>query len=304
MFRRTWLVRVLTAAAMLMVAGGCGGGVDDEQAGRDLDALQSRIVSETEDAVQALEDAGLTVERAAGIAEYCQTQPAPGVTYRAGGVVTEQGDPADQVAMLRDALTDLGWTVDTEGTDPTPFANLTRDDLRLAIAVSRRQDEPGTTFGITGPCIEVSESDFLHGDDRRTELVGQVRATDIALCCGPRASGQHLARAHLRAIGSAAARLPRRSPRATLTFLLTTWCSSAVRARVPPGTSMTSASVRTTATSVATPVSCWRRWATRSGPTGAGDETDQERTGHASVCARQQSPAARTGRPSTQPTRS
>jgi hypothetical protein len=143
---------------------------DGGSAGEGLDDLQSRIISEARDAVDAIDGAGLTVQRAAGVAEYCQTQPDPGVTYRAGGVVAEQGDPADQVAAVRDALVDLGWTVDREGDTPEPYATLTRDDLRASVAVSRRQDEPGVTFGITGPCLPVDD-DFTLGDNPRTNLL-------------------------------------------------------------------------------------------------------------------------------------
>lgn len=171
MFRRAGSVVAVTLAL-----GACSiGGADDEQAGQDLDALQERIVGETEAAVAALDGSGLTVERAAGIAEYCGMQPAPGVTYRAGGVISHSGDPADQVAAVRDALTPLGWDVETEAAEPSAYANLAQGELRLSVAVSRRRDEPGVSFGITGPCIEVEDSSYLDGDDRSIDLLSGSR---------------------------------------------------------------------------------------------------------------------------------
>ena len=172
MFRRA-RAAVAVVALVVLTAGGC---MDEspEQSAADLDDLQSRMVAESREAVDAVTGAGLTVEEAAGVAEYCQMQPDPGVTYRTGARLAQDGDdgdPADQVAAVRDVLVDLGWTVDTEADTPQPFANLTRDDLRASVTVSRRQDHPGVTFGLTGPCLSVGD-DFTLGDDRRrTDLL-------------------------------------------------------------------------------------------------------------------------------------
>lgn len=166
MFRRAGAA---LAVAVVLIAGGCVG-VDDQQATEDLDALQERVVAEMEGAVVAVEEAGLTVEEAAGVAEYCQLQPDPGVTYRAGGKVAVDDEPAVQVATISDALSELGWEVEREGEDPEPYATLTRDDLRASVSVSRRVDEPGVTFGITGPCLSVPDDFTLKDNDRRTDL--------------------------------------------------------------------------------------------------------------------------------------
>jgi hypothetical protein len=172
MFRRA-LVTIAVVALVALTAGGC---MDEspEQSANDLDDLQSRMVDRSREAVDAVTAAGLTVEEAAGVAEYCQMQPDPGVTYRTGARLAEGGDPADQVGAVRDVLVDLGWTVDTESAEadsPQPYANLTRDDLRASVSISRRQDQPGVTFGLTGPCLSVGD-DFTLGDDpRRTDLL-------------------------------------------------------------------------------------------------------------------------------------
>ena len=142
-----------------------------EQSAAALDGLQSRMVERAREAVDAVNGAGLTVEEAAGVAEYCQMQPDPGVTYRTGARLAEDGDPADQVAAVRDALVDLGWSVDSETAEPTPHVTLTRDDLRASVSVSRRQDQPGVTFGLTGPCLSVGDDYTLPEDRARTDLL-------------------------------------------------------------------------------------------------------------------------------------
>jgi hypothetical protein len=172
MFRRASTVwaAIAVVALVVLTAGGC---MDEspEQSAADLDDLQSRMVDRSREAVDAVTAAGLTVEEAAGVAEYCQMQPDPGVTYRTGARIAEDGDPADQVAAVRDVLVDLGWTVDTEADTPQPYANLTRDDLRASVSVSRRQDQPGVTFGLTGPCLSVGEDFTIRDDPRRTNLL-------------------------------------------------------------------------------------------------------------------------------------
>lgn len=161
---------LLAAALLALTAGGC---TDESvaQSEEDLAELQSRVVAETKEAIDAVDGAGLTVEEAAGIAEYCGMEPDPGVTYRSGARLAEDGDPAAQVATVRDALVDLGWAVDSESDDPQPHVSLTRDDLRASVDVSRRAGEPGVTFGITGPCLSVAEDYALPDDNRRIDIV-------------------------------------------------------------------------------------------------------------------------------------
>jgi hypothetical protein len=129
------------------------------------------VLAEMEEAVGAVDDAGLEVRQATGGAEYCQMPPDPGATYRAGGKVAEGDDPAAQVAAIRDVLVDLGWTLERDGVDPEPHATLTRDDLRAGVSVSRRVDEPGVTFGITAPCLSVNDEYDPPPDNLEVNLV-------------------------------------------------------------------------------------------------------------------------------------
>jgi len=72
---------------------------------------------------------------------------------------------------VRDALTDVGWEVETEEGGSDPYVNLTRDDLRAGISISRRQDQPGVTFGITAPCLSVNDDFRLPADDLEVDLL-------------------------------------------------------------------------------------------------------------------------------------
>lgn len=167
MVRRTL---ALVAASLLLV--GCGDETPEESA-EALAAQQERVLAEMEDAVAAVTDAGLDVDSATGAAETCNMPPDEGATYRAGGKVAQAKpvDNAAQVAAIRDALVDIGWTLERDGTDPEPYATLTRDDLRAGVSVSRRIDDPGVTFGITAPCVSVNDDYRLPDDDLRVNLL-------------------------------------------------------------------------------------------------------------------------------------
>lgn len=141
----------------------------------DLDALQSRMVSQSKEAMDAVSERGLRIEEAAGAAEYCGLQPDPGVTYSTGIRLAQGsgGDDATQVAAVRDSLVELGWTVDSESDDPAPHVSLTRDDLRASVDVSRRQDQPGVVFGLSADCLSVGDDYTLPDDRARTDLLQQ-----------------------------------------------------------------------------------------------------------------------------------
>jgi hypothetical protein len=146
--------------------------VDDRKGAAGLAALQDAVLTQTREVIDLLAGAGLEVTRAAGVAEYCQSEPAPGVTYRSGGAVA--GTPEDvpaQFAAAREALLADGWAVVTEGTDGTrPWANLGRDDVRLGLSQARHGEQL-LGFAITSSeCVRVEDGGFLDDDDRRVDL--------------------------------------------------------------------------------------------------------------------------------------
>ncbi|TNM38560.1 hypothetical protein FHP29_15105 [Nocardioides albidus] len=145
--------------------------MDDRKSAEELATLQDEVVAQTRAVIDLLGGAGLDVTRAGGVAEFCQSEPAPGVTYRTGGAVA--GTPAEaaaQFAAAREALLADGWSVVTEGVDGTrPWANLGRDDLRLGLSQAKH-GERLLGFSLTsGDCIRVEDGGFLD-DDRRVDL--------------------------------------------------------------------------------------------------------------------------------------
>ncbi|MFC6286344.1 hypothetical protein ACFP3Q_17945 [Nocardioides sp. GCM10027113] len=163
---RMWTVA--SAALLVLTAGGCG----DESVAETEEQLaeqQELVLAEMTEAVEAVDAAGLEVVSASGYAEYCRMPPDEGAYYRAGARVAEDGDPAGQVAAIRDALTELGWTVEGETVEPEPSVSLARGDLRAGISLSRSQVEPGVTFGVKGDCFSVND-EWLLEDDLRTDI--------------------------------------------------------------------------------------------------------------------------------------
>lgn len=166
---------VATAAAVVLTLGGCG---VDERAGdrkgaEELATLQDEVMAQTRAVVDLLAGAGLAVTRAGGVAEYCRSEPDPGVTYRSGGAVA--GTPAEvpaQFAAARAALLAGGWGVVTEGADGArPWANLGRDDLRLGLSQAKH-GERLLGFAISSSeCVGVDDGGFLDDDDHRVDLL-------------------------------------------------------------------------------------------------------------------------------------
>ncbi|WGY02271.1 hypothetical protein QI633_00600 [Nocardioides sp. QY071] len=161
----------VAALAVVLILGGCG--VDDRKGAAGLARLQDSVVARTREVVGVLAGAGLEVTRAAGAAEYCRSEPAPGVTYRSGGAVA--GTPAEvpaQFAAAREALLAAGWVVVTEGTDGgRPWANLGRDGLRLGLSQAKH-GERLLGFALTSAeCVDVADGGFLDDDDRRVDLL-------------------------------------------------------------------------------------------------------------------------------------
>lgn len=141
---------------------------EESQAG--LEEQQTQVVDEMTEALAAVDDAGLAVEEAAGAAEYCNLPPDEGATYRTGARLEEGDDLAADVVAVREALTGIGWEVEREEGGSDPYVNLTRGDLRAGISLSRREDQPGVTFGITAPCVSVNDDYRLPEDDLRINL--------------------------------------------------------------------------------------------------------------------------------------
>ena len=159
------------AALVLLALPGCG--VDDEEAMSDLDQLSEQLLATGGEVVEALEGAGLEVESAVGQGDYCQSEPAPGLTFVVGGRVAETGAYADQHAEALEALQADGWEVTDEGEyargdePPMPYARLARDDFHLSLDDTVREDSDALVFSLDrdDDCIRVSDGSVQLPED-------------------------------------------------------------------------------------------------------------------------------------------
>ena len=164
-------VRAALAALALLALPGCG--VDDEEAMRDLDRLAEQVMATGGEVVESLEEAGLEVERAVGQGDYCQMEPAPGLTFLLGGRVAETAAYAEQHGVAVEALQEQGWEVTDEGEyarsgeQPEPYARLARDDLRLSLDETSLEDSDALVFSLRrdDDCIRVSDGSVQLPED-------------------------------------------------------------------------------------------------------------------------------------------
>ena len=163
-------VRTALVALALLALPGCG--VDDEEAMRDLDQLAEQVMTTGGEVVENLEEAGLEVESAVGQGDYCQMEPAPGLTFGLGGRVAETAY-AEQHAVALEALQEQGWEVTDEGEharageQPEPYARLARDDFNLSLDETSLEDSDALVFSLRrdDDCIRVSDGSVQLPDD-------------------------------------------------------------------------------------------------------------------------------------------
>ena len=164
-------VRTALAALALLALPGCG--VDDEEALRDLDQLSEQVMDTGGEVVESLKEAGLEVESAVGQGDYCQMEPAPGLTFLLGGRVAETAAYAEQHAVALEALREQGWEVTDEGeyaragNKPEPYARLARDDFRLSLDETSLEASDALVFSLRrdDDCIRVSDGSVQLPDD-------------------------------------------------------------------------------------------------------------------------------------------
>lgn len=161
----------VVAAACLVALTGCG--ASEEEAVADLQGLADDVMSTGAEVVDTLESAGLEVDSARGAGDYCQTEPAPGLTFAFGGRLTEAAAYDEQFAVALDALLAEGWEVASEGdlAEPGeaahPWANLERDTDRLSLDRTVREGSDALVFGLDSldDCIRVPDGSVRLPDD-------------------------------------------------------------------------------------------------------------------------------------------
>ena len=158
-------------AALLLATSACG--VDDEEALGDLDRLAEDVMATGEEIVDGLEEAGVEVDRARGEGDYCQMEPAPGLTFTFGAAMAESAPYAEVYADVVEVLQAQGWEVTDEGEyaqpgeQPQPYARLARDDFTVSVENTVRQGSDALVLGLqqADDCIRVSDGSVQLPED-------------------------------------------------------------------------------------------------------------------------------------------
>lgn len=159
------LLGVLTLLGVMM--SGCGDPrVSAEEAADDVRTSRAAVEEAARSVADVAGGVGLDLGPLAGSWSVCSAEP-PRLEYGAGGSATPAGSVPDVIAALTEVLEEDGWTVEDAGSEPEPYAVLTREDLRASLGESRRH--PGrVSAGVTGPCIDTTEEqDSLLGERYR-----------------------------------------------------------------------------------------------------------------------------------------
>lgn len=167
----------MTKSAMMGVVGliallltGCSAVPSDPRAV--LEEKAATVDSAVQDLFEALNAAGLPGATAGGVVDACQSEPAPGVSYRAGMGVHVGDEPAAGFKSLADQLAATGWQRtddDLGGDENAPMARFSRGDITLDVKTGgvtyagERQDEDRMTLGVTikDHCVRVPNGGYI-----------------------------------------------------------------------------------------------------------------------------------------------
>jgi len=164
----------LLALVLMMTCSGCADEPEAEAARMSVETSRTHVQTAVKEVADLLSSAGPQISEATGKWRVCSAEPVASWQYSAGGAVTsaqaasvQAASVTNAVAAIAEVLQGSGWVVETEGTDPEPYANLEKDGLRLALGESRR--DPGlVALGVKDECIDTtSEQDSLLGEEDR-----------------------------------------------------------------------------------------------------------------------------------------
>jgi hypothetical protein len=168
---------LVSLPALLLVTSACG--VDDGEALGDLDRLAEDVMATGEEIVDGLEDAGVEVNRARGEGDYCQMEPAPGLTFTFGAEMAESAPYAEVYADVVEVLQAQGWEVTDAGEyarpsgQPEPYARLARDNFTVSIENTVRQGSDALVLGLhqADDCIRVSDGSVQLPEELEEDLL-------------------------------------------------------------------------------------------------------------------------------------
>lgn len=170
MRRRLAVVAIVVLFSFL--SAGCSPTSSDPRA--ELEQKAAAIDSATQDLLEALDVAGLHESTARGVVDVCQSEPAPGVSYRSGIGVKVGDDPVAGFDALVNQLDATGWQStdayrDVEIDPGAPAGRFTRDDITLDIKTggavvggeSQGADEMALGITIADDCVRVPDGGYV-----------------------------------------------------------------------------------------------------------------------------------------------
>lgn len=169
-------MRMTTRAAALGVAAlllsGCSPVPADPHAV--LEEKAATLDDAAQDLLESLEAAGFPDASARGIVDVCQSEPAPGASYRAGIGVTVGNDLVSAFDALAEQLAKTGWTAtddfdDTEIDPDAPAGRFVRDDITVDVktggsiagGVHYGADEMTLGLTIRNDCVRVPGGGYI-----------------------------------------------------------------------------------------------------------------------------------------------
>jgi hypothetical protein len=150
-----------------------------------LEGKAASIDTAVQDVFEALDAAGLKEASASGAVDTCQSQPAPGVSYRAGMSVKLGDDLAGGFAALVEQLGAAGWkptnAYDGVKIDPAkPMGRFSREDITLDVKTGGASaggeqygaDEMQLGLTVEDPCVRIADgTSFLDFQDLDKDIL-------------------------------------------------------------------------------------------------------------------------------------
>lgn len=157
---------------LALLLGGCSATPADPRA--ELEARAATIDSAAQDVLDSLHAAGVDEATAKGHVDGCQSEPAPGVSYRAGIAAKAGSDLASAFDALVQQLDASGWKPtdayrDVKIDPAKPMGRFTRDDVTLDVKTGGGSvggkwygaDEMQLGITIKDGCVRVPDGGYI-----------------------------------------------------------------------------------------------------------------------------------------------
>lgn len=159
----------LMALVLMLTCAGCADEPRPEEAEISVESSRTRVQAAAKAVAELLRSSGHEINEATGKWRVCSAEPVASLQYSVGGLVDSPraASVSEALASISEVLQGSGWVVETEGTDPEPYANLHKDGLRVALGESRRE-RGSVALGLKDECIDTTPGqDSLLGEQDR-----------------------------------------------------------------------------------------------------------------------------------------